>query len=151
MEIARKEKLILIEKVFLLKSLDIFSDTPENVLADLAPLLEELELEEGTVIFEEGSHGDSMYIINQGQVEVHKSNRTLALLGEKEVFGELSLIDAEQRSASAKAFTDSHLFRIEQEAFFELLDSRPEIARGLLKMLCKRLRALNEKFNEQAI
>jgi CRP-like cAMP-binding protein len=151
MQIAKREKLMLIEKVFLLKSLEIFSETPENVLADLAPLLEELELEEGTIIFEEGQHGDSMYIINQGEVQVHKSTRTLAVLGEKEVFGELSLIDAEKRSASAKAHTDCHLFKIEQEAFFELLDSRPEIARGLLKMLCRRLRLLNEKFDKQAI
>ena len=151
MQTVKGQKLMLIEKVFLLKSLNIFSDTPENVLADLAPLLEDMELEEGSVIFEEGNHGDSMYIINQGQVEVHKSTKTLALLGEKEVFGELSLIDAEKRSASAKAHTDCHLFKIEQEAFFELLDSRPEIARGLLKMLCKRLRVLNEKFDKQTI
>ena len=151
MEIAKKQSLMLIEKVFLLKTLDIFSDTPENVLADLAPLLEDLELEEGAIIFEEGNAGDSMFIIHQGQVQVYKSNRVLAYLGEKEVFGELSLIDAENRSASAKAHTDCYLFKIEQEAFFELLDSRPEIARGLLKMLCKRLRLLNEKFDKQTI
>lgn len=145
----KQEKLLLIEKVFLLKSLSIFADTPENVLADLAPLMQDMELEEGTVIFQEGEYGDSMYIIYQGEIKIYKANTTLAILKEKEVFGELSLLDAESRSASAKAHTDCYIFKIDQEPFFELLDSRPEIARGFIKMLCKRLRILNEKFDKQ--
>lgn len=151
MQLSKKENLLLIEKVLLLKSLNIFSDTPENVLADLAPLMQDMELEEGAIVFSEGELGDSMYIINQGEIQIYKSNTTLAILSEKEVFGELSLIDAENRSASAKAHTDCYLFKIDQEPFFELLDSRPEIARGFLKMLCKRLRILNEKFDKQRI
>jgi CRP/FNR family transcriptional regulator, cyclic AMP receptor protein len=145
----KQESLLLIEKVFLLKSLPIFADTPENVLADLAPLMQDMELEEGTVIFEEGDFGDSMYIIYQGEIKIYKANTTLAVLKEKEVFGELSLLDAESRSASALANTDCYIFKIDQEPFFELIDSRPEIARGFLKMLCKRLRMLNEKFDKQ--
>ncbi len=151
MQLSKKENLLLIEKVLLLKSLDIFSDTPENVLADLAPLMQDIELEEGSLVFQEGERGDSMYIIHQGEIKIYKSNTTLAVLTEKEVFGELSLIDAETRSASAKAHTDCYLFKIDQEPFFELLDSRPEIARGFLKMLCKRLRILNEKFDKQRV
>jgi CRP/FNR family transcriptional regulator, cyclic AMP receptor protein len=146
---SKNEHLLLIEKVLLLKSLNIFSETPENVLADLAPLMQEMELEEGTVIFQESDKGDSMYIIYQGEIQIYKSNTTLAILKEKEVFGELSLIDAETRSASAKAYTDCYLFKIDQDPFFELLDSRPEIAKGFLKMLCKRLRILNEKFDKE--
>lgn len=149
MSISKQERLLLIEKVFLLKSLSIFSETPETVLADLAPLMQELDLEEGTVIFKEGDLGDSMYIIYQGEIRITKDKTTLAVLKEKEVFGELSLIDAESRSASAIAHTDCHLFRIDQEPFFELLDTRPEIAKGFLKMLCKRLRLLNEKYDKQ--
>jgi CRP/FNR family transcriptional regulator, cyclic AMP receptor protein len=146
---SRNEHLLMIEKVLLLKSLNIFSETPENVLADLAPLMQDMELEEGTMIFEENDKGDSMYIIYQGEIEIYKSNTTLAILKEKEVFGELSLIDAETRSASARAYTDCYLFKIDQDPFFELLDSRPEIAKGFLKMLCKRLRILNEKFDKE--
>ncbi len=146
---SQNEHLLMIEKVLLLKSLNIFSETPENVLADLAPLMQDMELEEGTVIFEENDKGDSMYIIHQGEIEIYKSKTMLAILKEKEVFGELSLIDAETRSASARAHTDCYLFKIDQDPFFELLDSRPEIAKGFLKMLCKRLRILNEKFDKE--
>ena len=139
------DKLLLIEKVLLLKSLDIFKDTPETILAELAPLMQEAEVEEDTVLFREGDVGDCMYIIYRGEVRIHKGNHTLAILKEKEVFGELSLLDTESRSATATTFTDCLLSRIDQEPFYELMEERPEIAKGFIKILCKRLRAQNEK------
>jgi CRP/FNR family cyclic AMP-dependent transcriptional regulator len=137
--------LLLVEKVLILKSLSIFKDTPEHILADLAPLMQEEEYEQNSLIFKEGEIGDCMYIIQRGEVNIHKGGTTLAILKEKEVFGELSLLDAEVRSASATTNTDCMLFRIEQEPFYELIDNRPEVARGFIKILCKRLRAQNEK------
>ena len=137
--------LLLVEKVLILKSLSIFNDTPEHILADLAPLMQEEEYEKNSLIFKEGEIGDCMYIIHQGEVNIHKGGTTLAILKEKEVFGELSLLDAEVRSASATTNTDCMLFRIEQEPFYELIDNRPEVAKGFIKILCKRLRAQNEK------
>ncbi|MBL7769601.1 MAG: cyclic nucleotide-binding domain-containing protein [Flavipsychrobacter sp.] len=140
-----QDPLLLIEKVLILKSLPIFRETPENILADLAPLMEEEEFEQDTLIFNEGEIGDCMYIIHRGSVRIHKGQTNLAILGDKEVFGELSLLDAETRSASATSTTDCTLFRIDQEPFYELIETRPEIARGFIKILCKRLRAQNEK------
>ena len=137
--------LLLIEKVLLLKSLSIFSETPETILAELAPLMQEEEIEQGTLIFEEGEPGDCMYIIFTGEIEIHKGKTTLAILQAKEVFGELSLLDAETRSATATAKTDCFLFKIDQEPFYELIESRPEVAMGFIKILCKRLRTLNDK------
>lgn len=142
---ANSDGLLLVEKVLILKALSIFKDTPEHILADLAPLMQEEEYEQGTLIFREGEIGDCMYIIHQGEVNIHKGGTTLAILKEKEVFGELSLLDAEVRSASATTHTDCVLFRIEQEPFYELIDNRPEVARGFIKILCQRLRAQNEK------
>ncbi|MEO6549846.1 MAG: cyclic nucleotide-binding domain-containing protein [Ferruginibacter sp.] len=139
------DRLLIIEKVLVLKTLSIFKDTPENILADLAPLMQEKEFEAAATIFDEGEIGDSMYIIYKGEVKIHKKNNTLAILRDKEVFGELSLLDAETRSASATASTDCFLYRIDQEPFFELMDERPEVAKGFIKILCQRLRAMNEK------
>ena len=139
------DRLLLVEKVFILKSLSIFKDTPEHILADLAPLMQEEEFDQNTLIFNEGDLGDCMYIIHQGDVKIHKGDTVLAILKEKEVFGELSLLDAEARSASATTNSPCILFRINQEPFYELIESRPEVARGFIKILCQRLRAQNEK------
>lgn len=145
MEKGNSGRLILIEKVLILKSLNLFKDTPENILADLAPLMQEKEYEQGALIFKEGETGDCMYIIHKGSIKIHKGTTTLAVLPEKEVFGELSLLDADTRSASASAAEDCILFKINQEPFYELLDERPEIAKGFIKILCQRLRIMNEK------
>ena len=129
----------------LLKSLSIFKETPETILAELAPLMQEEQIENGALIFEEDEPGDCMYIILSGNILIHKGKTTLAILHEKEVFGELSLLDAETRSASASAATDCVLFKIDQEPFYELIDTRPEVARGFIKILCNRLRQINKK------
>ena len=149
MEPGNINRLLLIEKVLVLKSLNLFKDTPENILADLAPLMKEMEYELGTEIFKEGDTGDCMYIIQQGNIKIHKGNTTLAILKEKEVFGELSLLDADTRSASATANTDCILYKIDQEPFYELMDERPEVAKGFIKILCQRLRTMNEKSRQQ--
>jgi CRP-like cAMP-binding protein len=139
------DKLLLFEKVLILKSLAIFSETPETILSELAPLMQEEEVEEGRVIFNDGDIGDCMYIIHKGQIKIHKGATALAILKEKEVFGELSLLDSETRSASATTNTDCFLFKIDQEPFYELVETRPEVAKGFIKILCQRLRAQNEK------
>ncbi|HWN88078.1 MAG TPA: cyclic nucleotide-binding domain-containing protein [Chitinophagaceae bacterium] len=149
MEPGNINRLLLIEKVLVLKSLNLFKDTPENILADLAPLMKEMQYEQGTEIFKEGETGDCMYIIQQGNIKIHKGNTTLAILKEKEVFGELSLLDADTRSASATADTDCILYKIDQEPFYELMDERPEVAKGFIKILCQRLRTMNEKSRKQ--
>ena len=77
--------LLLVEKVLILKALSIFKETPEHILADLAPLMQEEEYEQKTLIFKEGEIGDCMYIIHQGSVNIHKGGTTLAILKEKEV------------------------------------------------------------------
>ncbi|HEY9491111.1 MAG TPA: cyclic nucleotide-binding domain-containing protein, partial [Nitrososphaeraceae archaeon] len=90
MEHGNANRLLLVEKVLVLKSLNLFKDTPENILADLAPLMQEIQFEQGVEIFKEGETGDCMYIIEQGNIRIHKGNTTLAILKDKEVFGELS-------------------------------------------------------------
>ena len=136
---SHSNNLLLVEKVLILKSLSIFRETPEHILADLAPLMQEEEFEQNTLIFPEGEIGDCMYIIYSGEIHIHKSTISLARLKEKEVFGELAMLDAETRSATATAIKDCLLFKIDQEPFYELLGTRPEVGRGFIKILCKRL------------
>jgi len=145
------QQLPLADKVLLLKSLSIFRETPEPILFELALLMKEVSQEGGTVIFREDDHGDCMYIIYSGDIQINVGKTTVAILREKEVVGELSLLDAEPRSATAIAKTDCVLFKIEQEPFYELINSRPEIARGFIKILCNRLRQLNQKAAQGSI
>ena len=143
-----RTRLLLIERVLLLKSLSIFGDTPETILAEIAHLMQEEEVAEDTRIVSEGDAGNCMYIIFKGSVKVHKEHQLLAVLEEKDFFGELSLLDTETRSASVTTLSDCILFRIDQEPFYDMMESRPEVGRGVIQILCKRLRAANQKMLE---
>jgi len=137
--------LMLIERVLLLKSLSVFRETPETVLAEIVHLMVEMNIPVGTVIVQEGEVGDCMYIIYDGKVNIHKQKKVLVELGEKDFFGELALLDTETRSATATAVTDCILFRIDQEPFYDMMESRPEVVKGVIKILCKRIRESNQK------
>ncbi|BDQ13405.1 cyclic nucleotide-binding domain-containing protein [Sediminibacterium sp. TEGAF015] len=144
----RHERLILIERVLLLKAVSIFSETPESILAEIAHLMEEQTFEPGINIVTEGEIGNCMYIIFQGQVRVHKGNQTLAVLKEQNYFGELSLLDTETRSATVTSEKECILYKIDQEPFFDLIDFRPEVMKAVMQNLCKRLRDANHKIFE---
>lgn len=145
----QEQRLLLIEKVLLLKSLSIFEETPETVLAEVAEILEEEEFEAGQSIFKSGDVASCMYVIFKGEVNIHEGPHSLAVLKENDFFGELSLLDTETRSASATVLTESLLLKINQEPFYELMESRIEVAQGIIKTLCKRLRAQNVKNIQQ--
>jgi len=129
-----------IEKVIILKTVDMFSQTPDDVLADVAGLLEEVDADEGEEIFQQGDLGDSMYVIVDGKVSVHDGERLLNYLGERNVFGEMALLDPEPRMASVTAVEPTRLFRLEQTPFYELISQRPEVATGIIRVLTGHLR-----------
>jgi CRP-like cAMP-binding protein len=128
-----------IEKVLILKTVNMFGRTPDDVLADVADLLEELDVSENEPIFKQGDPGDSMYIIVDGRVRVHLEERLLNYLGESDVFGEMALLDPEPRLASVTTVEPTRLFRLDQAPFFQLIAERPEIATGIIRVLTRLL------------
>ncbi len=139
-------KLLLIEKVIVLRSLTLFAETPETILAEIAHLIEEEEVVTGSLVVKEGDIGNCMYIIFRGSVRIHKADQTLAVFNEKEFFGELSLLDPETRSASATAVTDCFLLKLGQESVYDLFELRPEVGKSFIKILCRRIRIMNKNF-----
>jgi len=137
-------RMLTLERVIVLKSVDMFEGASEQVLADVAAILEEVQVKRGEVIFDKGDLGDSLYIIVDGKVRVHDGGKTLGTLGERDVFGELALLDPEPRSASIAALEDTRLLRLDREAFSELMAANIEIVRGVIHVLCERLRQKNE-------
>ncbi len=143
-------QLLLIEKVLLLKSLSIFEETPETILAEVAEILEEEVYAKNASIFKEGDVGQCLYIIFKGEVRIHKDSHTLAILKEGAVFGELALLDVDNRSASATANIEALVLKVDQEPFYEIMENRIEVARGIIKILCRRLRAQNAQSVKQS-
>lgn len=138
---SERPMLSTIEKVLFLKTVSIFGRTPEDVLVDVAALLEEVDAPADEVIFRKGDPGDSLYIIVGGKVRVDDGEQLLNYLGERDLFGEMALLDVEPRSASVTTVEPTQLLRLDQAPFYELLDDRPEIGAGLIRVLSQHLRA----------
>jgi len=133
-------RMLTIERVICLKAVPMFAEVSEETLADVAELLGEVEYEKGQVVFEKGAQGDSLYIVISGRVRVYDGTRTIVELGPKEIFGELALLDPEPRLASVAAATETRLFRLDRDSFAELMAGNIDVVRGVLHVLCERLR-----------
>lgn len=133
--------LLTIEKVIILRTVDLFADTPDEILGEIAALLQEIETPAGATIFQQGAQGDSMYIIVDGLVEALDGDQVFTQMGERQVFGEMALLDGEPRTATIRTVQPTRLLRLDQEPFYELMEDRLEIARGVIHILLQRLRA----------
>lgn len=136
---------LTVEKVMVLKSVSIFEEVPEEMLADLAALLVEIEVPGGDPVYEKGVVGRTMYIIAAGRVRLHDGDRTFVELGPGEFFGELTTLDPEPHSASATALEDTELLGLDRDALYDLMSSHAEVLRGLIHALCQRLRAKGKR------
>ena len=129
-----------VEKVLFLKSIDLFSQIPGEDLAQVALISSEENRDQGEEIFAEGESGDALYLVIEGKVRVHRQDRVIAELGERECFGEVAILDAAPRSATVTSVTDTSLLKISREDFQEIMAEKPEIAMGIIKVLSRRLR-----------
>jgi CRP/FNR family cyclic AMP-dependent transcriptional regulator len=129
-----------VEKVLFLKSIDLFSQIPGEDLAQIALISSEESREPNEEIFAEGESGDALYLVLDGRVRVHRQDRVIAELGERECFGEMAILDASPRSATVTALADTNLLKISREDFQEIMVEKPEIATGIIKVLSRRLR-----------
>ena len=130
-----------VEKVLFLKSIDLFSQIPGEDLSQIAQITDEVHYEEGEAIFAEGDPGDTLFFVIDGKVRIHTAGDELAVLGERQVFGEMALLDSEPRSASASAISDITLLKIQRDDFNEILAEKSEIAQGIIKVLTRRVRS----------
>ena len=129
-----------LEKALILKSIDLFETIPSEELIRVAQIADEEQFETDSLLFEEGDYGDSMYIVANGKVRVHKGERTIVELEKGACVGEMALLDQEPRSADVTVNADTTLLKITQDGFYELMGSNMEIMHGIVKLITNRLR-----------
>ena len=132
------------ERVQVLQQTELFAETPGNVLSSIVPIMKEVTFAAGQQIFAKGDLGASLFIIYEGQVGIFNGPQLLATFGKGDFFGELALLDAEPRSATAVAQVAVTAFRLDQDDFYDVMEERSEVLRNILRVLCQRLRRQNE-------
>jgi CRP-like cAMP-binding protein len=134
--------LSVIEKVIFLQNVDVFSEVPTEQLAYLAAIAEELSFGANESLYEEHDASDSMYLVLEGRVRLHRGETQVTLAGAGEAFGTWALFDDEPRVTAATTLDATRLLRIDKEDFIDLLADNIKITQGVLKAIVKRLRGL---------
>ena len=97
----------------------------------------------GAVIFEEGSSGDEMFGVIEGEVVVRMPGGAVRSLGPDDTFGEMAIIDSSPRSATAVAVTDTKLAVINRKTFLFLVHETPMFALQVMSSIAERLRSFD--------
>jgi CRP-like cAMP-binding protein len=148
------------ETLQLLSRINLFAGLPELYLRRIQALGQVERHALGSVVFEEGSPGDKVYLILEGKVRISRNvagmgEEALAILKAGDYFGEMALIDDFPRSADARVHESCRLFVISKEHLQDLLFVDRDLAYDLLwnfvRTLSGRLRETNDKMTFLAV
>ncbi len=103
-----------------------------------------------TVLFKEGAHGETAYLLQEGRIELSKEvagrKKVLAVLSPISMFGEMALfLEDSRRTATAVALDDVRVVEIKKDDFEQFVQQSPQIMRTLLDVLVHRLKSATTK------
>lgn len=136
-----------------LTKISLFKGFDHEELARVRGRIFERIYPKGTTIFVEGQKTDGLYIITSGLMKVlklHKDGRekTLAILNEGEILGEMTLLGSDLRSATVETLQQTSVLVISKEDFQPLLLEVPKLSIRLIEVLSGRLKQANQQIQE---
>jgi len=140
----------------LLATVPIFSELGANVLEELRSRMTKRTYQKNNMILMEDEFGDTFFIIAQGSIKITRVSEDgreviLAILGEGEFFGEMSLLDGETRSANAIALDESEVMILKRHDFLLFLERFPKIAISLLTEMANRIRKSDQQIESLSL
>jgi CRP/FNR family transcriptional regulator, cyclic AMP receptor protein len=128
-----------------LAGIELFELLDSEELDELAAVIDEKKLKEGEILFQSGDFGESMYIVDKGEVELFIKDTTgqkivLKIAKENDIFGEISMLDNRPRSATAVALTDTELFVLDRDDLILLFQKKPDAGLNMLAAMSGMLR-----------
>lgn len=138
-----------VDRLLFVRAVPIFTELRDDFLVRLASIMDELSFPANHRIVKEGDEGRSLYIVVLGQVRVHLRSQELTTLEKGNCFGEMSLFDAEPRSASVTTMTACDCLVLTQQQLYEAIDETPDIAVNIIRLLSRRIREINKERNRR--
>jgi len=128
------------QKIDLLKKVHLFSNLSQRHLGEIAKHADQVQVEKGRVLVQQGKIGWEFIFIVEGKARVEKDGKVIRQLSKGDFFGEISLIDGEPRTATVIAETNMTLLIVNKTSFDHLLEKIPGLQRKILISLCQYLR-----------
>jgi CRP/FNR family transcriptional regulator, cyclic AMP receptor protein len=137
-----------------IRSVPLFASLDDTAASELRSLLRRRKVSAGTALFRAGDQGDAMYLIESGRVRItitddEKKEITLAELAQGDFFGEMAIIDGNQRSAAATVAEDAVLAVLAREDFLRFVNGNPMVALEMLSATFSRLRRTDKMLQQR--
>lgn len=151
------------EEARFLRAIPILKDLAEEELRQFLKIARRVRFPAGAAILREGEEGETMYIMEEGKVEISKAlvmrkqgeasrdrDKVLTKLSAEDhaIFGEVALFEQGRRTATVTALTECVLLEIAKDDFLKFAEENPrigfKITRNITRLLCSRLRKADE-------
>ena len=144
------------DKLSLLQSVPIFSDLSPSDLNKIAQRMIRRTYTKGQMILLEDDLGQTFFVIAEGSVKITRLSDDgreviLAMLGESDFFGEMSLLDGAGRSANVVALESSEVLTLARNDFLEILEEYPKISISFLEELTQRIRKSDQQIESLSL
>ena len=109
----------------------------------------------GHVIIREGDAGESIYAVQEGEVEVLRTRKggageiRVAVLRAGDSFGEMAILQKDVRSATVRTLTEARILTLDKKTFMRRVHEDPSLAFNMVRMMARRIRALNAQLGER--
>ena len=132
-----------------LATVKLFELLDKEELGELAAVIDSQTLAAGETLFNAGDFGETLYIVNYGEVELSIKDTAgqkivLKVAAEDDLFGEISMLDKRPRSATAVSLMDTELFVLDRDDLHTFLHKHPDAALDLLTTMGQRIRSTDE-------
>ena len=132
-----------------LTNISMFELLDDDDRVALAKVIDELKLAEGQTLFQAGDPGDSLFIVQSGEIELFIKDTAgqkivVATPSNGDMFGELAMLDSGPRTATAVALKDSEVLVLDRDDLVLLFQRQPEAALHMLAALSGLTRKADE-------
>src|SRR5438876_4867180 len=133
-----------------LAQVPIFRRAGVGELEQLGSVAKRESFKPNTVVFFQGDRADKLYVILSGGAKVYQQaedgkQKIIGILGPREIFGELTLLDGRERSATVETIAQTEMRSVAHRDSRALATKNPEILWRVMEVLCERIRGLNEE------
>jgi len=131
-----------VERILFLNKIPLFEGFSVDELWQVAQSLEERKYEPGEVIFEEGKPAQALYLIVSGVAVISMAGKEILRVGEEAVIGDVAVLDGLPHVSTLSAESEILAIRIDREKLDDILAANPSAARGVIRILCRKLRLI---------
>jgi CRP-like cAMP-binding protein len=130
-------------KADLIASVPLFEGLSRGELAEIAKLMDEVDVSAGHVLMKQGDLGRQMFVVARGRVSVERNGQKINELGPGGAAGEMALIAEAPRNATVTTMEPSLLLVADHRGFHSLMDVSPTIRIRILEGLANKIRSLD--------